>query len=220
MARLIKAAGVSLIAAIAVSAITAVAAPAATLQTQEGKTVTIFGEHLAGATHVFVLDGAKAECSVAKLTSVGSVYDGATELRLHPVYEKCTVFGFLNGTVTTTGCDYVLHATTTAITDTFTGRIQVVCDEGKVITFAGGTCEATVGEQTITSGISFIDDTATAPIKDDVTAKSSSAGIAFTKTRDDFGCPLLGKGVAAGTGNGNTTLTARNGGVQIDFAFE
>jgi hypothetical protein len=212
MTRSIKTLGLALVAVLAMGALVASAAQAApTLEIEGGGEAELMGTQV--GTQVFSVDGSSVECEVANFEPVGQTTSGATWGRLHPVYSECTAFGFVGATVTTTGCDYEAMATGTAteiggMKNYASGEIKVVCETGKTITISGGGCKATVGSQTISSGIEFTNTAHETAPKMDVDIITHEAPVATTKTEDGIFCPFNGTGATTGKITGTTTIDA------------
>ncbi|HET7119777.1 MAG TPA: hypothetical protein VFI17_00845 [Solirubrobacterales bacterium] len=169
-------------------------------------------------THVLSIEGNNTECPTVTMNSVGKISNGATTAALHPEYSKCTAFGFIAATVTTTGCNYRLMAsgTSTGSPPHYIGEVAVECEAGKeIVISAGGVCEAKFGSQTLTSGPEYTD---TIDINGfaDWDLIEDDTEISVNKTQDGFGCPFNGTGKATAIYNGVTTnLCTRPAGTPI-----
>jgi hypothetical protein len=213
--RRIKTVGAVFIAVFAITAIAAAAASAAKVELGSSE-AKVEAEQIEGV-HIFSVDGSNVECKEAKFVSPGNVLNGATKVVVHPVYNSCSAFGFVSATVTTTGCNYELTAAneSPASSMKFPGTLVVNCGTGH-ITIAAGTCEAQVGNQTVSSGLTF-ENTTVSPM--DVDFNVVNAPVATNKTADGFLCPFNGTGTTTGTYNGKTTVRAFNvvGGAQVNL---
>lgn len=134
----------------------------------------------------------KVSCKVATLTSAAVEVATASEsLAFAPSYSECTsLFGA--ATVTTTGCQYVLHAGSETGTGEFSGTADISCEKEAKISIATGTCEAQIGSQTGLGGITFHDELEASPPR--FTAAISLSKVKYTVTKDGFGCPFAGLG--------------------------
>jgi hypothetical protein len=238
MIRKFKVLGPALVAVFAMSALGASAAQAtAGTLTSEGKTVIVTAEQTTG--HRFTLTNHKigegfatVECTTAEFTGsfVSASMEGATVFTVQPVYEGCKAFG-LNATVTTTGCDYLLHTVTqSGVVIDFPGGVvtgngvwhvttDVVCQNTKDkdgtqtphrIKIVTATCEVTIGGQPglATSSVSNSGGSGTAM---DLVLSTNITGIVYSVTKDGIGCPLSGTGLfTAGDYTGVTTVKAHD----------
>lgn len=70
----------------------------------------------------------------------------STTITVHPKYDDCEIFGFVDATVTTDGCDFVL---TSHLVDTTENEehaeVEVECTDGKQITIAASGCTVKIG---------------------------------------------------------------------------
>jgi hypothetical protein len=117
---------------------------------------------------------------------------------------ECRAFGFLNAEVRMNGCDYVVH--TSGITD-------LECPAGTSIEASASTCEVRVGTQT---GLSKMD---LSNGSGDIIGQATLTGIAYTVTKDGFGCPFNGTGAKTGaTYSQETPITIQStNGATIDI---
>jgi hypothetical protein len=215
MIRNFKALALALVAVFAMSAIAAsVASATAGTLTAEGRTVIGTGEQVGEHELMFTdhpLSGggfATTKCKKATFTGTAGVTDGATSVTVHPEYKECTAFG-QPATITTTGCDYLLHfGTPTAggwhvVTD-------IVCTGNSVIRIVTGTCDIHIKSQTglTTSEATNSGGASTAM---DLLLHTNITGIKYTVTKDPIGCPLSGIGdFSNGDYRGTTTVKAHD----------
>jgi hypothetical protein len=212
--------GVALFAVLAMSAMFASAAQAAgTLTTFPSGRKAIMtaeqtGEHEFILTDQEVSPGvfATVKCKKATFTGTAAAAEGATEVKVHPVYTECTGFG-LPATVTTAGCDRVWkmgepvaggwHVTT-----------DIVCSPGSLFVFKTATCEVTVGSQTGLTTSSVTNSGSSSPeTAMDLVLHTSIGGIRYTVVEDGIGCPLKSKGsFSQGDYKGTTTVKAHESG--------
>ncbi|HET9396152.1 MAG TPA: hypothetical protein VFO36_08855, partial [Nitrospiraceae bacterium] len=123
----------------------------------------------------------------------------------------------LNIVITTIGCDYVIHMTSGTSGGTFHGDMDVVCAGAATISVVAGTCEMKIGGQ---SGLTNIMTTNNTTGTDSVTLEAELSGIAVTKVKDGFLCPLSGTGATTGSYNGDIVAKGFNGGTQVDITFD
>lgn len=162
----------------------------------------------------FVTEAGTVECSSAHYT--GSVTDGSSTLTLSTEQTGCKAFGFLSATVTSTGCDHVLHLTETVEHDWYKAHVDISCESGKSIKIVAGTCEVAIDSQ---SGITTVDITDMTPGTNpsDITLKWTAGGINYTVLKDGIGCPFSGTGSKTGgqyTGECYVTITAASGRIE------
>ncbi|HEX6665458.1 MAG TPA: hypothetical protein VF081_02555 [Solirubrobacterales bacterium] len=203
----IKTLGLALVAVLAMSAVVASAASAANFMSEGNVEASV--EANQSTTHVFSIEGQEVTCTTAQFKTAGLIKSPASSVTVHPVYTGCTAFGFVGSTVTTTGCDYVLTAPGTVESGKVGGTIEVKCGAGSKIVIVAGTCEVTVAAQSFTKGLTF-ENVASSPKT--MTLKAAVTGIASTKVKDGFLCPLTGTGAATGTYTGNTLIKAFDSG--------
>lgn len=209
MIRNIKALSLALVAVFAMSAVAAAGASAAEKFVAETSTAKVIAEQTGSAQHVFSVDGTEVKCSSAKFETASEVASPATSITVHPAYTGCTAFGFLEASVTTTGCDYKLFAA---------GGINVVCSGSNQIVISAATCEAKVPAQEIASGLTYKNE-ATSPSTVLVGAALSGT-VKTNKTKDGFLCPLKGTGEVFGSYTGDTLAKGFNGVNQVGISVE
>lgn len=197
MSNKFKAFGLALVAVFAMSAVAASAASATNFTAAEYPVDVTASQE---GTHVFEIDSQKVTCETAEFNTVESQTAASEELTVHPTYEDCTAFGFVEATVTTTGCNYVLNVN---------GDLDVACSGGP-ITISVFTCKVTVGSQEL-SGASYEN-----VANGDVLVGAAVSGIAATKT-DGTLCPLKGSGAGTATYNGDTLASGSFEGSPIDI---
>ena len=208
MIRNIKALGLALVAVFAMSAVVASGASAGTVEVEGGGETSISGAQ--EGTHVFSVEGNKVECTTANFEAVGKTNNGATSIVVHPVYTGCSAFGFLEATVTTTGCNYTV--TSGAVeAGKAAGTIVLGCGGG-TITIVASTCTATVAGQTINNGL-VLENKAGPPQWVRLTATNSN--VKTNKTKDGFLCPFNGTGEVTATYTGNTSTVGTPSGFNL-----
>jgi GDSL-like Lipase/Acylhydrolase family len=99
----------------------------------------------------FSLKGGEVACETSHFE--GTLAEASSTLSLVPTYESCVAMGSIPATVTTTGCEYQLHATEEVASGVFDHDIDVVCESGKAITVTVSTCVIEIGPQ---SGLTAI----------------------------------------------------------------
>jgi hypothetical protein len=225
MIRKFKALGLALVAVFAMSAVVASAAQAtAGTLTSEGKSVVITAEQV--GEHELVLTShetepgkyANVKCKKATFTGTGTLSEGATTVRAHPEYKECSAFGQA-ATITTTGCDHVLHTGTTTgfggwkvTTDidcatTLTGDLSFFTHVIKIVT---GTCEVWV-EDSQNQPFAEVTNSGGAGTAMDLQLHSKLIWIEYRVVKDNIGCPLKGVGFFFdGDYTGTTTVKAHD----------
>ena len=128
MTRKLKALGVAVVAVMALSAVVASAAMALTPKLEVG---TGDGNLTGTQTEVNVLTvagGRTLTCEVATFTGV--LATTSATVTLTPVYEKChSVLAGVKvpATITTNGCDFLLHVGATNGTDSYAATVDLLC---------------------------------------------------------------------------------------------
>ncbi|HET7120810.1 MAG TPA: hypothetical protein VFI17_06120 [Solirubrobacterales bacterium] len=207
----IKILGMALVAVLALAALGASAAQAAFvgIVTKGGATfngtVELTGEQIGNVR--LTIDGSGVECNVAITEGTGK--DGETWGRMHPTYEGCTAFGFVNATVTTTGCDFEAMATEETSAGVFAGELKLVCESGKEVIIAVALCEAKIGPQTVSKGTKATNMSSAGKMH--VQLDSIESPVKTIKTKDGFGCPFNGTGETTASINAQTTVRAYSG---------
>ncbi len=131
---------------------------------------------------VFRIDGSAAQCGSVKFESIGGVSLPSPTLEVHPTYGGCIVFGEVGGTISTSGCNYLLHAS---------GSADVICTGTSSIELSAPHihCRATVSGQSGLASVTYHDEGGL--VKIDL----SLAALVVDKTEDGLLCPLLGTGI-------------------------
>lgn len=164
----------------------------------------------------FGIEGSTVNCGGVHFATSSEVTLPTASFTAHPEYTTCSAFGFLNATVATTGCNYVLKAGAETKADVFAGQLELECESGKKITIVASTCEATIAAQTFSSGISFEDKTAASP--KDALLSTTAKTMKVVKVKDGFACPFNGTGeISNGEFSGETTVIAKHSGSQVAF---
>jgi hypothetical protein len=209
--RNLKILGLAFVAVLAMSAVASASASAAQFMSEGNVSGNITADQESGNPHVFSVDGTEVKCTTAHFETMSPVASPTEQITVHPEYSGCTAFGFLGAEVTTTGCDYVLHANGTI--DVVQGSGTPTCNG---ITVHAVTCTVVVGTQSGLSAVSYENlSNGTVRIKANVT------GIKVNKTEDGFLCPLSGTGAGTGTYTGNTLAEGKDaGGAQVPITWE
>jgi hypothetical protein len=152
-------------------------------------------------------DFSTVECSTSTLH--GSLAAESTTLTLHPTFSGCKAFGFLEATVNTEECSFLLHATEKSATDVYRAHWDIPCPAGKSIKVSASTCRAEIKGQNGITSVEITDMTSANP--PDVTMSFTSTEISYPVTQDGFLCPLTSTGAKTGatlTSSGPTTVPA------------
>jgi hypothetical protein len=233
MIRNLKVLGLALVAVFAMSAVVASAASAANgLLTSDGA-ATLDATEIAGEINVFTAFTGEVKCPGSTIAGheVGSttngVPSGSSNATLTPTYSNPNCVAVLGGnhkaTVTTNGCDYVLHlGETSGVADTYKSTVDVVCPTGASIIvevyFATNNenlkvCEITVGPQTARAG-GTVKDTTTGDLEvhgtyTNISASQTGAGCVggATTTTAELHANLTVKGTNAAGGATSISLS-------------
>ena len=161
----------------------------------------------------FATNGGNVEC---KNEFDGTLSKASTTLKVAITYTECKAFGFLNATVNTEGCEWVMHATEAEGEGKVKASLSLECPTSKSIKISVSTCAAEMKPQSGLTPVKLINDT------EDVTFKPEiKMGVKYTVTKDGFLCPLTGTGefsdgelsTSSETG---ITLTAAGTSFQVD----
>lgn len=135
----------------------------------------------------------------------GTISEASSTITLTPSYAECTVLE-TPMTVNTNGCSYRLHVAEAmeGSSDTFLGKLDVLCPEGKSMEFSWGPCLWKIGAQQGISG--FKAEVKTAAEPKDVFLTISATGITHSEQGGFWACP--NKGVFA-TGAYEAVVTLR-----------
>jgi hypothetical protein len=177
MIRNIKVLGLAVVAVLAMSAVVANAASAAQF-VASSYPATFTGSNTKG-TEKFHTEAGNVECDSH---FQGTENEASSTASAHPEYTNCEAFGGLSATVTTTGCNYVFHLTSTTSAST-----DVACGTGAILVTAG-TCKAEIKSQTGLEKVGM------AASGGKITVTPSVTKIKYTVTQDGFLCPFNGTG--------------------------
>lgn len=178
MARNLKVLGLAIAAVMAMGALSASAASAANFTAAEYP-VTIHAE--GGGSETFHTLAGDVVCNTS--TFSGSATGASETLTVHPEYSDCKVFGILNSTVDTTGCNYIFH-TGSGSGDNWTATVSVSCGSGSSIKVTAATCAAEIKSTGQLSSVDLINNTGAG----DVEVNPTVGGIPYTVTKDGLGC--------------------------------
>jgi len=129
----------------------------------------------------------------------GPINEVAETLTIVPTYSECQSFGFLSATTNMNGCVWIFYTS---------GKMDINCPPGQQIVGIAGTCEYTFGPQ---AGLSKVDLTNSGT---GISLQMTVTGIAYTVTKDGFGCPFSGTGAKTGasfTQNAAVQFSSTNG---------
>jgi hypothetical protein len=207
----LKTLGVALVAVLALTAVAASAASAANY-TASSYPTTGTGTSPKG-NDTFTTEAGNVECASH---FQGTLTEESSSLTVTPTYTECRAFGFLSATVSMGTCDYLFTAPTGS-GDSYTAPVDVTCVktgvEPKVvhpIVITAGTCEAQINAQSPGGVVNITNNTAAG----DVFVQSAVTGVAYTVTKDGFGCPFNGTGAKTGasyTQHSAITFDSTNG---------
>jgi hypothetical protein len=188
----------------------AIAASGASASTfmAESYPVQLVGSQIVAEPHEFEVNAQTITCSTVSFATSASISTASTTVTVHPNYSSCTTFGFIGSTVTTTGCDYVLHSAETVEADKYDGMVDVVCSGTNKIIIKGGGCRLQIGSQSGLGTVRFENNTAASP--KDVKVVASVNGIVGEVTESHFPCAHE-LGGFEGSYAGGTTVKAVGG---------
>jgi hypothetical protein len=195
MIRKIKTLGIAVVAVLALSAVVASAASAANFTASSYPTAGTATSNKGNDD--FKTEAGGIECHTH--FAVAALNAPSEALTVTPTYTECSGFGFLNSTYNMNGCDYVLYVS---------GRMDINCPAGKAIVITSGTCETTIPGQLGLKNVELSNGTS------GITMKMNVGGLAYTVTKDGFGCPFSGTGAKTGatyTQNSAIQISSTNG---------
>jgi hypothetical protein len=196
MIRRLKALGLAAVVVLALSAVVVSTASAANFTAS--KYPTAMTTTSSNANDDFSLgEAGKVECHLH--LHIAAISGPTLGLTLFPTWTNCTAFGFLNATVSMNECDEEIYVPT---------GYAIVCPAEKKMTVVAGTCEVQIGGQTGLSSVA-LSNSGTG-----ISMKANVSGIAYTVTKDGFGCPFSGTGAKTGgtyTQNNAVLISSTNG---------
>jgi hypothetical protein len=205
MIRNLKVLGLAVVAVCAMSAMMASAAQATPTwwfksDAATGKKTTLTGVQI--GENIFKTTAGDVKCEEAHFTG-SAIGPTQTSVTLHPVYNKCTAFGF-GATVDTTGCNYIFDNSTTK----FVATTTIECEAGKEITvvakLAGITkCTVHIGPQDV-GGVALKNGAS------DIIAEVNLTAIAYTHTAGVGAGACISGGAANGSYTGGATVSGFN----------
>jgi hypothetical protein len=154
--------------------------------------------------HKFTITGSSVTCETADFTGKTEATASPTQ-KAHPVYEKCTAFGFAGAIVNTAACQYNFH--------TQTGTVDLEsCTNGGItieVNAGLGKCIVNIPNQTGINGQSWATEGALG--SRDIKATSSASNVSAETTTSTGLCPLTVGKDTGGTYTGTTTMKAASG---------
>lgn len=184
MTRKLKAVGLAAMAVFAMSAMAAQAAQGAALFRSDSATTIITGSQV--GTNEFKVTAGVVKCTTAKFT--GTVASASTStITAHPVYEGCKLAG-VNVPVTTTGCDYLFHASEAGTTaEAINATVDVVCTGGAAITVGKEGCIVTVKAQNGIGPVTIKNTNPGTTAEKDVDVTAAANNIVYDQTKECSG---------------------------------
>lgn len=158
---------------------------------------------VSGSTQVVIgTEGGTVTCPVdfdGTLSSASSTLELGTFFH----FAECNAWGFINMTISNS-CKQVFHATEKQAADQYKAHYGLKCPAGTALVLTAGTCAIEIKEQEGRTTVDVDDDTG--PPKR-VTLDYEVSSLAYTVTKDGFGCPLKSTGAKTdGTITGETML--------------
>ena len=135
----------------------------------------------------------------------GTLNAASSTLELGTVFRfaECNAWGFVNMTISNQ-CKQLFHATEKQAADQYKAHYGLKCPAGTALILTAGTCQIEIKEQESRTTVDIDNDTG-APNR--VTLDYEVSGLAYTVTKDGFGCALEGLGAKTnGTITGETML--------------
>jgi hypothetical protein len=108
-------------------------------------------------------------------------------------YFSCNSWGFINTSVHNS-CQQVVHVTKKEAADQYKGTLEIKCTFSSGLGITAGQCAINIPPQKVSSV--DIDNATGSPNR--VNLDFEVAGLAYTVTKDNFGCPLNGLGEKTG----------------------
>jgi hypothetical protein len=203
MSRNLKSLGLALLAVLVTSAIATSPAQAAPTYTASAYPATITGSNTAGK-ETWTTPAGTVQCDSHFQASLSAP---SSTLAIVPKYTNCVAFGFLNGTIQTNGCAFVLHTTEQVAPSHYRHHVDISCPTGSPgIVTTWGTCEVDIPPQT---GLTTI---TTQNSGSALTLVWNMADITMNVTKDGFGCPWPTTGHYKGSYHGDVVLSRVGGG--------
>jgi hypothetical protein len=192
------------------------AAQAAPAFTTDFYPATVHASNTAG-NETITTTGGTIQCDTAYHAELK---EPSTTLSITPTYKNCVAFGFLGASVNFNGCKYLLHLYEQNAADKFAAGFDIVCEAGKSIEVAAGTCKIQIGAQAGLKSVSLINNTEATPAPD-LTFQPNVTKLALNVVTDGFGCPFPGTGASTGSFHGDATFTAQSqGDPESKFGFD
>ncbi len=173
---------------------------------------TITGTSASG-NEIITTEAGKVECAGH---FEGTLSEESSSLMLHATYTSCKAFGFLSATLTTTGCHKHLHHTRKLADGSWLSHYDYVCTPSAPsppsYKLAASTCEFEIKPQTGIESANFTNSGSS------IVMLLNGSGIAYTVTKDGFGCPFSGTGNKTGateTMSAGVTLSSSGKTIQV-----
>jgi hypothetical protein len=167
---------------------------------------TVTGESAVG-NDTFTTEAGTMECKTHYSSTSSSAN---SQLTVKTTITGCRAFGFLEATVNMGSCDY-LYKSLTGSGDNWSAAVDIKCtNPAEPIRIIAGTCEVTIGEQSLGGSVSITNNTAAG----DMSIKAGMSGINYNVLKDSFGCPFGGTGAKTGatyTQHSAVTFDSTNG---------
>lgn len=211
MNRNTKTLGLALVVVFAMSVVASAAQ--ASVQIEAAENVNMSGGQK--TKHSLTIDGNNVECNSVTFNTNETVKPGggagvSTTIKMHPSYNGCKAFTFLNATVETSNCNYEVTGVNNINANEWNASLTIICSGLNTLTITAGTCVAHIGNQTVNNGLTMKStDHGASPMNFDVVF--SNAPVAVSRTDGAF-CPFNGNGPSTGFYNGTTELSCANGG--------
>lgn len=152
-----------------------------------------------GATEVVIGTGASSVTCPVEFDGTLSAASSTLELGTFFRFAECKAWGFINMTINNQ-CKQLFHATEKQAADQYKAHYGLKCPAGTALVLTAGTCQIEIKEQEGLTTVDIDDDTG-APNR--VTLDYEVSGLAYTVTKDGFGCALEGLGAKT-----NGTITS------------
>jgi hypothetical protein len=196
-----KTLGVAIVALLAMSAFVSSAASATNFTASKyptAGTVTSSGS----GNEKFKFEAGTVECHLH--LHIAAISGPTLGLTLFPTYSNCKAFGFLSASIDMNECDEEIYVPT---------GFAIVCTLESKIAITASTCEVQIGGQ---GGLGKVD---LANSGSGISMQATVTGIAYTVTKDGFGCPFSGTGAKTGGTytQSNAVLISSTNGATIDI---
>jgi hypothetical protein len=133
-------------------------------------------------------EGGVVECDNA---FSGDLFEASTTVSLGIAFAGCGAFGFVEATVKPEGCTFDLHSTEEVAPGKTAAHADLACSLLRSIKIGAGTCSAEIKPQT---GLTTVTATNLAGSPKTLALTFGIKGLAYSVTKDGFGCPFGGTG--------------------------